>query len=423
MEISTEKILQKDVVVIGGGTAGCFAAISAAAAGADTLLIEKNGTLGGTMTVGGVNFPGLFFAWGEQIIGGPCWEMIKKLEKSGDARIPQMEYKSEHHWLQQVRINGFALACALDEGCKEAGVEVRLHTMLSHAQEGRDGVLLLVTQKEGFMLIRAGKVIDTTGDADLVRMLGYECMKSNVLQPATLFVKLSGYDRDVLDKEFVKEKVEKLIQEGIEAKALPRLATASKVISSLKKGALDIHQLCPENADTSAGRTELEMAARRDAMQIIRFLRQIPELAKLQAEYAAIECAVRETTRIVGEHVITSEEYITGVQYEDTVCKAFYPIDLHEEFGIKQKFFKEGICASIPYRALIPRGARHVLAAGRIISSDTDANSALRVQATCMAGGQAAGCAAAIAARQGVGVGEIRYEELMKELRTQRAVF
>lgn len=419
VEVPVKEIIQKDVVVIGGGTTGCFAAISAAASGADTALIEKNGVLGGTMTVGGVNFPGLFYAWGRQIIGGPCWELIKSLQESNDARTPEMEYKSEHHWLQQIRINTFALECALEETCENNKVDVWLHTMLSFAKEDETGVELVVTGKAGLYILKAKKVIDATGDADLVRILGYECMKNRVLQPATLFVKLGGYDIRLAGEAYVRKKVE----DGIRWKELPRLATVDTIVSSLRKSVLNIHELCPRDADTTQGKTSLETCARKNSMQIIRFLRTIEGMEGLYADYAATECAVRETNRIVGEHVITWEEYISGVQYEDTVCNAFYPIDLHEEFGIKQKFFEEGVYARIPYRALIPKGSRHVLAAGRIISSDTDANSGLRVQAPCMAEGQAAGCAAAIAAKQGIGVKEVCYEELMKALERQGAVY
>ena len=154
------KSAEADVVVIGGGTAGVFAAISSARAGASTVLVEKNGVLGGTMTLGGVCYPGLFFAWGKQIIDGPCWEMIRRVEAYGGTVIPPVEYAPEHHWTQQVKMNPFTVCCVLDEMCAEEGVELRLHTMLSHAAEDEQGVCLWVTGKEGLHRIRAKKVID-----------------------------------------------------------------------------------------------------------------------------------------------------------------------------------------------------------------------------------------------------------------------
>lgn len=102
-EIST------DVLVIGGGSAGCFAAISAARSGASVLLVEKNGMLGGTTTGGMVNFPGLFHAWGKQIIDGPCWESIERCVANGGAVLPPFPYKSEHHNKQQILVDVFYL--------------------------------------------------------------------------------------------------------------------------------------------------------------------------------------------------------------------------------------------------------------------------------------------------------------------------
>lgn len=95
---ATRPVRKFDVAVIGGGTAGVFAAISAARTGAQTLLVEKNSMLGGTVTVAKVDFPGLFFAWGKQIIDGPCREAIKRAEALGGAKIPEVSYKPKKHW-------------------------------------------------------------------------------------------------------------------------------------------------------------------------------------------------------------------------------------------------------------------------------------------------------------------------------------
>ena len=70
--------MSHDVIVVGGGTAGTIAAIQAGRAGARTLLVEKNGMLGGTLTVGGVNYPGLFHAWTRQVIAGIGWELVTR---------------------------------------------------------------------------------------------------------------------------------------------------------------------------------------------------------------------------------------------------------------------------------------------------------------------------------------------------------
>mgnify|MGYP000498984597 FL=1 len=120
--------LRTDVVVVGGGTAGCFAAIAAAKAGAKTILVEKKGILGGTITAAAVNFPGLFFAWGKQIIAGPCWESILRAQSIGAAVIPEISRRPQAHWHEQILLNIFSYTQILDELCLESGVELRLHT-------------------------------------------------------------------------------------------------------------------------------------------------------------------------------------------------------------------------------------------------------------------------------------------------------
>lgn len=110
-----------DVVVVGGGTAGVFAAISAARTGAKTILIEKNSMLGGTITAAAVNFPGLFFAWGNQIIDGPCWEAIERTIELGGARMPKISYQPGNHWEEQILLNRFVYTYVLNEMCRESG--------------------------------------------------------------------------------------------------------------------------------------------------------------------------------------------------------------------------------------------------------------------------------------------------------------
>ena len=111
------------------------------------------------------------------------------------------------------------------------------------------------------------------------------------------------------------------------------------------------------------------------------------------------ETGVRETYRIEGVYQITHEDYVNGKIFEDSVCYSFYPIDLHDKKGIVPRHLPEGVVATIPLRALVPKDSRNLLVAGRCLSSDRLANSALRIQASCMAMGQAAGAAAAIACK------------------------
>ena len=137
---------------------------------------------------------------------------------------------------------------------------------------------------------------------------------------------------------------------------------------------------------------------------------------------AQAETAVRETYRIVGEAQISYQDYISGRIFDDAVSYSFYPIDLHDRDGVRPQPLAEGIVATVPLRALIPKGSKNLLVAGRSVSSDRLANSALRVQASSMAMGQAAGAAAALSASQEATPSQIQIAELRELLLQHQAI-
>lgn len=408
-----QRELNADVAVAGGGTAGVFAAISAAKTGAKTILVEKNSVLGGTMTVANVNFPGLFFAWGKQIIGGPCWESVERTVKLGGAEIPQISFKPLRHWHEQIRLNKFLYISVLFEMCKEAGVEVICNSMISDVIRNEDSLKIIVTDKNGLCCINTKKAIDATGDANLAELAGFPLERSRELQPATLQNHITGYEFDSF--------IEQEVRECFHNANLPDYISADNVILFLKSHKIDMHIPCGD-ADTSQGKTHLEQMAYSQILTLYKFLRSIKGLENLEIDFVADETGVRETNRIVGENTVTADDYINGVFYPDSVCHAFYPIDRHIMAGIENSFHKENVVSKIPYSALIPKNSEHILCAGRCISSDTHANSAVRVEATCMATGQAAGCAAAIAAKHNIGVKCVPYAELCDALRAINAI-
>lgn len=411
--LNVTKELTSDVVVIGGGTAGVFAAITAARCGLKTILIEKNSRLGGTMTAAGVNFPGLFFAWGKQIIDGPCWESIERTVALGGAVLPNISFRPERHWYEQIRLNCFVYSTVLFQMCEEAGVHLILNAMISAAEEKENEVHTIITDKDGMSSIRSSVAIDATGDATLCRLLGYEMMKSPTQQPATLQNRISGYE---LNKDIVEQ-----IRASFQSADLPSHITADHLIRYLKEKTIDMHILCVD-ADTSQGRTHLERKALYETMKVISFLKKIKGLENIRVDHIASEVGVRETNRVVGKHIVTAQEYITGYQYADSVCYAFYPIDLHVARGIEKQFHEENVVPKIPYRALIPEKSRRIFCAGRCVSSDTYANSALRVEAPCMAMGQVAGAAASVMLKENADAADITYRGLCAALRSIGAI-
>ncbi len=406
-QVKVQKSKKFDVAVVGGGTAGVFAAIAAARSGACTVLIEKNSRLGGTVTAAGVNYPGLFFAWGKQIIAGPCFEAIERTIALGGAIMPEISYQPKQHHLEQIHLNKLIYLKVINDLCREAGVTVLTSTMISFAEESAEGIRLLVTDKSGLSELSCGAAIDCTGDADLTRLLGYPCRKSEVQQPATPDNRIAGYEVAEIDK--------KALCEAWSKHPFSRKVTFDRLLYYLNIHKIDCH-IDSVDADLSEGREALEVKAIEDLYEYLRFLRGIPGLEGLYFDYLADESGVRESNRIIGESTVTAEEYIAGYHYPDSVAYAFYPIDLHVEKGIEQVFLKEEVVPKIPYGALIPKDAKRLLCAGRMVSSDTYANSALRVQAPCMAMGQAAGVAAALAVKQGCSVKDVALSALRRGL-------
>ena len=154
----------------------------------------------------------------------------------------------------------------------------------------------------------------------------------------------------------------------------------------------------------------------------MRFFKAQPGFDKLRIERLPPKNGIRETFRIVGETIITRDDYVSGRRFPDAIAYAFYPIDLHDEHGVRPAPLAETVVPTVPLGALISKSSRNLLVAGRCPSSDRLANSTLRVQATCMAMGQAAGAAAALAARAGTTPLHVPLDELRQTLKTHGAI-
>ena len=176
------------------------------------------------------------------------------------------------------------------------------------------------------------------------------------------------------------------------------------------------------DSSTAATQTQANIAGRRSLLRLIRFVRTLPGCERAQVQRMMQETAVRETYRIVGQTLITCDDYTSGRRFDDAVCYSFYPVDLHDRHGVKPQPLSPGTVPTVPLGALVPQGSRNLLVAGRSVSSDRLANSALRVQASCMAMGQAAGAAAALAARARTSPTDVPLDEIRSLLRQHAAI-
>ena len=161
---------------------------------------------------------------------------------------------------------------------------------------------------------------------------------------------------------------------------------------------------------------------RKVLLRVFRFLKKQKGFENVKIDSIKTEVGVRETYRILGETIIKAEEYRAGMLYSDSVCYSYYPTDLHDTAGLETIQQKTGIKPTIPLSALIPKGADNMMVAGRCVSSDRLANSALRVQASCMAMGQVAGCVSALAAKAKTSNKSLSISEIKEALLAHKAI-
>lgn len=414
-----------DVVVVGGGPAGIVATAQAAKAGAKTILIEKSGILGGATVLNGVNFPGLFHAWGRQVIGGIGWDLVSDAVKMAGGTLPDFSrFRELPHNRLQLPVNGAVYACLADQLVKGSGASLLFHTVVGRVHRtDEEAWSLLVCCKEGLQTLCAKVLIDCTGDANVVRLAGGKLTRSSIRQPGTLIMHAAGYSLEDLDFDTLEQSFE----QAVSRETMKRSDFSSHVdpvrgfLSVRGNNAMHVPDV---DGETSDGKTEAECLAREAMWRIIRFLRQQPGLENFHVDSFATECGIRETASIEGEERITREDYVSGRVWPDSVCHSFYPIDIHASDGVGIEIcpLQEGVVPTIPLGALLPRDTRDLIVAGRCASGDRGAQSAFRVQASAMAMGQAAGAAAALSAKHQTEIRDVPISEIHALLRAHRAI-
>ena len=377
-EVITNEV---DVLVAGGGTAGTIAAIQAGRAGAKTLLVERGTQLGGTTTIGGVAFPGLFDAWGKQIIAGIGWELVKESVELDGGTLPDFSKVPARHWMNQVKVNQYLYPLLAEEKCDQAGVQIAYYESPQAITRTDKGWQVECVGFGTRRRVLCRQIIDCTGGAEAVGLLRLPRLREEETQPGSILFRLG-----------------KPYQPGREG-----------VIQ-----AIYIHGADSTNSRTV---TAANRKGRKDLLAKVRSARGKGRLMHLQPE-----ASFRESYRIQGETVITVDDYTSGRVFDDAICYAFYPVDLHTRTGVRPKKLKPGTVPTVPLRALVPKGSRDILVAGRCVSSDRLANSGLRVQASCMAMGQAAGATAALAVEKNTTPLQVPLGDIREVLRKYGAI-
>ena len=409
--MAPETYAEVDVVVVGSGSAGAVAAITAARAGADVLLVERHGFLGGTSTAVLDTFYG-FYTPGtasRKVVGGVPDDVVAGLRELG----PVVERPNSFGAGTGVTYHPEHLKVVWDRLVTGAGARVLLGAQVVEAEavDGRTRTVVVAT-KAGLRAIRARVFVDASGDADLCHHAGFGYELAGDIAPAqtlTTTFKMVNVDTK---RRFAMSKAElvALMHEAtLEGQyELPRLdgsdhitpvagmvaTIMTRVDSSRRSGDSVINATDPDLL------TQAEIEGRRQALEYARFLvDRVPGYEHAALSTLSTQIGVRETRRVEGDYRMTREDVVSARQFDDQVALCGAPIeDHHSGADTAWQYLPDGTAVGVPYRALVVRDGDNVLVAGRCFSATHDAHASVRSMAQCMAMGQAAGEAAALAA-------------------------
>ena len=419
-----------DVVVAGGGASGLIAAIAAARAGAQVLLLERQSCLGGTATTAYVAQYLGFYNNDTQAVWGIPFELTRRIMAAGgsdDFGQYMMGAAAKnpitvHHF----PFNPEIVKIVADEMAEEAGVRVLLHAQVSSVIRDGDIVKGVVVETvAGRKAFGARVVIDATGDAVVAQAAGVAMHDDDISvdarQPNTLCFRMSNVDV---------HKFRALSRNDKRALALKGLQQGELFWENMSfcstPGGTDaiclMSRIMGKDALDETDASEQEKIGRRQIKSIVQFLnREVPGFAKSILAGIASRVGVRETRRIRGQHTLTAEQILSEQTFEDAIALGCGPMDVHEPNGT-------GIALSIPpgpfeipMRCLVPLDTERLIVTGRAISATHEANGGARHMATAMALGQAAGVMAAVSLDQANSTRSIPCAAVRATLRDQGA--
>ncbi len=394
-----------DVIVAGAGCAGFCAAVQAGRGGLKVGLFEHFAMPGGSLTVLGSNsidqFNNPHRPKGKRmVISGIGWEFVKELEKRGFAEIPDMDAEYRVHWQYGVKVNPIAAAQCMDDFLIDANVSLyyRQGVVSVETTDTPEGIHIdsvIVTTKNGLVRHRAKIFIDCTGDGDICAWAGAEYEIPTDIQPGTLRLYPIGKNTDVSGFDKTNRDWGEAVRNNSE---LREMLCSGNFENLLNAKGDNINHICGLNTADSDSRSKTEIVSRRNLVKMISVMKK--GAAPIEIIGTAPESAPRESRRIIGDVVMTAEDYLQKRVYGDAVCYTYWFIDIHRDGKASDiVYLRDENTPTISLGAMRPKGLNNIYVAGRCVSADRRCLSAIRVKASCMAMGQAAGAAAVIGVR------------------------
>lgn len=437
LTVSVSKTYDCDVLVVGGGVTGIAAAICAAREGARVILCETGGFLGGTATKGLVGpFMTCYDHAGKnRIMRGFFAQLVERLIAENGAisylDCPGLDSYSGYRLTGHTGVTPFSVEVfkrVAEEMCLEAGVRLLYHTHLI-ACETQDDVIkkAYFAAVSGVEAITAKVFIDTTGSATLAYHAGAEVFRGDeegFVQTASLFFQIRGVDKEKMDA-YMAENWEPrkrfFMDEIVEARKAGKFPCGTykfRIFESLD-GLWTVNMAQEDgqvNELDSEDLTMAEIRQRRQIMPLIAFLKEtIPGCENIELITSASDLGVRESRRIVGKTMLRGEDLQKSNYKDEQIAVCANSMDIHTATGVDY-MTHTGNNYYIPLSCLISRNIKNLLAAGKNVSADKYAFAAIRVMTPCFAMGEAAGIAAAMAAKADGQVAAVNVKDVQKRI-------
>ena len=395
-----------DLIVVGGGLAGVCASIAAARGGMRVLLCEKTNALGGaaaTMLV----MP--FMLNSTKVEDGSIRELsrgiFEEILHEMDAFDANNTSQKRYHFDEEV------LKIVLNRMCVEAGVELLFHAYLSGVKRvGKRTESVTVATVCGQVELFADYFVDATGDGTLSTLAGCPSVvgrsKDGLCQPMTLCFRMGGVDVKRFHERkhsFVNIVYQQAQQRGEILNPRENVLTFSTLHPNILH--LNTTRIVKLDPTDPFAVSKAEILAREQVVEMVNFLKSLPDCGMENAYLlsTAMEIGVRESRKVVCEHMLTEDELKSCTVFEDSIATGNYEIDIHnpEGSGTSHYFFKPGEYYTIPYRSLIPVGMENLLVVGRSIGATHEAQASIRIMPITATIGEAAGHALAQCQRRG----------------------